>query len=385
MILIGGDFAPIGTCADNLRDLDRTAFTGPLADLIAKARHVVVNLECPVTEVGTPITKCGINMRAAPAALAAAKAAGIDCFSLANNHIFDFGQPGLEDTFACLEQNGCTHWGAGLQADQVRPSMVLMLGEKRIGFLSIAEHEFSIASTHHGGAYGLDYLGNLNAVVELKARCDHVVVLYHGGVEHYRLPTPKQQRFLRHLVRAGADIVLCQHSHIIGATETLPTGVIHYGQGNFLFDTPKHATGDRVSSWARGFLLSLELNGDRIVTGIHYTRQDGEGRVGLAPLSDEERTLFAGLSETVADPDQVAREWAAFVQSRQVDYWSRLYGWSRIRRVLSRKLGWTFGTRPGQRWAIIRNVVECESHREALEVLWELQDRGVAGNERLGH
>ena len=61
-------------------------------------------------------------------------------------------------------------------------------------------------------------------------------MLYHGGKEHYRYPSPLLQKVCRKIVDSGADVVVCQHSHCIGCEEHYKNGVIVYGQGNFIFD-----------------------------------------------------------------------------------------------------------------------------------------------------
>lgn len=375
MILIGGDFVPTGAYFRNLK-AGRPIFGPQLTALAAEAEYIVVNLECSVTTTDKAITKCGPNLKAAPEALALSKQTGVGYYSLANNHIYDFGQDGLIETLEVLDRNKCGHWGAAATKDDLQPETILTNKGKRIGILSIAENEFSIATRDHGGAYGIDYLDNAERVAELRSRCDYVVVLYHGGVQHYRLPTPKQQKFLRHLLRVGADTILCQHSHILGATDRTQDGMILYGQGNFLFPAPENASEAHKEVWNRGSVLSIDVVEGEIVTRLLPIRQSGLGTVELEDLSTTEDALIANVNAIVADISRVAEEWESFVTSRQVDYWSRLYGWSRLRRVLSRKLKLPLGTAPNGRWAIIRNVVECESHREALETLWQLQERG---------
>lgn len=66
--------------------------------------------------------------------------------------------------------------------------------------------------------------------------CDYTIVLYHGGKEHYRFPSPNLQKYCRKFIEKGANIVICQHSHCIGCEENYKNGKIIYGQGNFLFD-----------------------------------------------------------------------------------------------------------------------------------------------------
>ena len=62
------------------------------------------------------------------------------------------------------------------------------------------------------------------------------MVLYHGGKEYYEYPSPELQRRCHKMIEAGADFVICQHSHCVGTTEAYGSGHILYGQGNFILD-----------------------------------------------------------------------------------------------------------------------------------------------------
>ena len=145
MILIGGDFFPLedGTLlqGDLLRFFDPT-----LQALIKRAESIVVNLEGPVTNSARAIPKCGPNMKLPKQVISAARNIGVNAFSLANNHIWDFGERGLSDTIDELERLNCKHWGASCDPNNVHCAEFFSLGDKSLAILSIAEHEFSVAS-----------------------------------------------------------------------------------------------------------------------------------------------------------------------------------------------------------------------------------------------
>ena len=68
---------------------------------------------------------------------------------------------------------------------------------------------------------------------------DRIIVIYHGGKEHCRYPSPRLRRLCHAMAKNGADVVLCQHSHCIGCYEKFNDCHILYGQGNFHFVRPK--------------------------------------------------------------------------------------------------------------------------------------------------
>lgn len=63
-----------------------------------------------------------------------------------------------------------------------------------VGIYCCAEHEFTIATAQKAGANPFDALESLDQVYRLKSICDYVIVLYHGGKEHYRYPSPYLQK-----------------------------------------------------------------------------------------------------------------------------------------------------------------------------------------------
>lgn len=80
-------------------------------------------------------------------------------------------------------------------------------------------------------------------------------MLYHGGKEHYRYPSPHLRKVCRKIIEKGADIVLCQHTHCVGTEEDYKGGKIIYGQGNFIF-AKKYAN---IDSWGEGFLVEVNI------------------------------------------------------------------------------------------------------------------------------
>ena len=68
-----------------------------------------------------------------------------------------------------------------------------------------AEHEFSIVSDKRPGADSYDPLESFDHVAKLKKQCDFIIVLYHGGKEHFRYPSPDLQKAFRNLQIKGRN------------------------------------------------------------------------------------------------------------------------------------------------------------------------------------
>ena len=126
--------------------------------------------------------------------------------------------------------------GAGDNISEACRPYIIGRNGIRVGIYACAEHEFSIAGPETPGANPFDPLDSLDHISALKSRCDYVIVLYHGGKEHYRYPSPYLQKVCRKMAQKGADLVICQHSHCIGCFEVYNGSALIYGQGNFIFD-----------------------------------------------------------------------------------------------------------------------------------------------------
>ena len=91
---------------------------GEMLEVIAAADARIVNLETAVTDRGVPWPGKGIQYRMHPANVGCLTAAGLDVVSLANNHVLDWSEPGLEQTLATLAAAGVGTTGAGRDAGE---------------------------------------------------------------------------------------------------------------------------------------------------------------------------------------------------------------------------------------------------------------------------
>ena len=61
----------------------------------------------------------------------------------------------------------------------------------------------------------------------------------HWGGEHTLRPVPRQRMEARRLIDAGADVLVCHHTHTLQTIEDYRGKKIYYSIGNFIFDQPK--------------------------------------------------------------------------------------------------------------------------------------------------
>ena len=315
-LFIGGDITPTPCTVPAFDRGDLAALFGSIGSLTATGDAFVANLECALTDSDTPIRKCGPNLRGRPSYARVLRGFGLSAVGLANNHTFDFGTPGLRDTVAALDEAGLPWTGAGENERDARRPLVLDAAGRRVAFLTVAEHEYSYALPDRIGVWGFDPFETMEDIAEARKTADYVIVLYHGGKEQCRYPSPRLRRACQAMVRAGADFVVCQHSHCIGVYEEYRRAGILYGEGNFNFvGYLEHP------HWLHGLLLELNEEDGRLVPTFHPLRVTDTG-VTLDEGESRERELreLDERSRLLLDDEAWMREWHAFCESMRPSY-----------------------------------------------------------------
>ena len=281
----------------------------------------------------------------------------IDLFTLANNHIMDQDVQGLESTIKVLTEKGIDYVGAGNTLLETQKPYIIEKDGTRIGIYACAEHEFSIAEEDKPGANPFDPLESPDHIAELKQHCDFVIVLYHGGKEHYRYPSPNLQKICRKMCEKGADLIICQHTHCIGCEEKYNNSTIVYGQGNFLFDASDS------EFWRTSLLVSVDTEAKR----IEYIPLE-KREYGVA-FSEDIQILkdFYKRSEQIKNPEFIQKKYSEFAQSMRQGYIGTFAGRSWLFRIINKLCGHRLKKKISEKRKLaIRNYVECEAHRELL-------------------
>jgi poly-gamma-glutamate synthesis protein (capsule biosynthesis protein) len=220
----------------------------PISPLLADADLAMVNLETAVTERGTPAAKAFV-FRAPASAFAALRSGGVDVVSVANNHGMDYGRVGLRDTLAAGRRAGMPVVGAGYDdAQAYAPYRKTVNGQRIaiIGATQVLDDNLIEAWTAGRGKMGLasakDEPRLLRAVREARRTSDTVVVFLHWGLELSGCPLAAQTSLARKLERAGADVVVGSHAHVLVGGGMLRRALVSYGLGNFVFYAGREAT-----------------------------------------------------------------------------------------------------------------------------------------------
>lgn len=260
---------------------------GELGEVAAAADLFLLNLECCVSERGTPVREPGKRFffRAPPVAAEQLAEMGVACVTLANNHVLDFGADALQDTLAHLRSAGIAAVGAGPDVAAARTPVVLPAGGQRVRIVAVTDHPASYAAGRGRPGVAFADLRHEGVPAWLRERsapgddADVVVVSPHWGPNMRAEPVEHVRRAAAALEAAGATLVAGHSAH-----------VPHGPSGRTLFDL-----GDFIDDYAVDPLLRNDLGLLWLVT----LGSAGPLRVEAAPLHlDFASTRPASAAET---------------------------------------------------------------------------------------
>lgn len=208
----------------------------------------IVNLETSITRSNRFAAK-GINYRMSPENADCLAAAAIDCCTLANNHVFDFGHDGLLDTLSALDHLHIKPAGAGRNAAEANAPAILDIARgARVLVWSFASTTSGVprrwAATRERPGVNLlpdTSVGTVAVISEQIARLrrprDVVVISLHWE-PNWGYEVPEQHRRFAHALidQADVSIVYGHSSHHAKAIEAYRNRIILYGCGDFLND-----------------------------------------------------------------------------------------------------------------------------------------------------
>ncbi len=281
--LLLGDLSPSQTSKESFRRKETDILFTDTKSLFEKSEFTFVNLECALTESTEAIKKYGPPLSAPVETAEILKELNVDLCGLSNNHTFDLGVKGIKDTFAALDAVGIDYTGWGDNYEDSRKDYIVDKNGEKIAIIAVCEHEYSYALDNRMGARPYDEYNTIEDIRSAKEKADRVIVIYHGGKEYCRYPSPRLLRLCRAMARAGADVVLCQHSHCIGAYEEYEGCHILYGQGNFHFLGNKE-----LDCWYTGLAVEYDTKSDEINFVPLRVLPDG---ISLAKGEDKEEIL----------------------------------------------------------------------------------------------
>ncbi|MEW5953242.1 MAG: CapA family protein [Bacillota bacterium] len=266
--------------------------------ILAASDLVLGNLECAVATSGEPMENKQYTFRADPASLDGAARAGVDIFTLANNHVLDFGYQAMLETIEQLDRRGIKHTGAGSSREAAARPVIVEKNGVVVGVLAYTmifpEGWWVAGPANPGIASGHDINGMVADVSSLREQVDFLVVSIHWGLELADYPRPREKALAHKLVDAGADLVFGHHPHVIQGLEYYKDGLIAYSAGNFIFTT------SRDTRARQGMILQVRAGREGLLEAAAVPTLVDAGRA-LA-LQGEERDQVLRRLENISAP-----------------------------------------------------------------------------------
>lgn len=338
-LLLGGDLMcqyNQQTAAANGKNYNFQYAFDYMRDLISSADFAVANLETNVSP-SFPLScqqkkKYGKPYLNAPDSfLSALKRSGFDVLVAANNHNADTGVNGLKETISNIDKYGFKRTGIFKNGKEQRFLILKKKGIK-IGIASYATY-FNKSIRDFSKLNQLTYL---NSYSESKVRRDirnmkkqgaeYIIVYFHSGNEYTNTPSSKQLRIAKEIADAGADYILCSHSHTVQPHDFINAKSgkkvpVAYGLGNFI----SHMTRKRNTTY--GMMISLTLVKTKGTVKLKHQgyyplrvltdNQDTGKKYQLLPATDE--TIKKVKNKTVINKLKVTRKELAEIVGKDIE------------------------------------------------------------------
>lgn len=292
-IALLGDVALFGRFS--LGDGTTCHYFEQVADYLERFDLVVANLESPVGD--------GLRPGGAKSAYLSSRDEdydllgylGIDAVNLANNHIFDFGEAGLDRTIEGLERRNIRYFGLHGPGDLIISGANAEIA--LIGTCAFNTNPLGVSSSG-GDRHPIQAFDPKRLMGKLDAHCCAgrlPILSVHSGIEHVNYPSLEDIRVARSLAAGRKIVYYGHHPHVVQGVEQSGGSLLAYSLGNFCFDDV-HSNGhiliEQSENNRTGMILELDVLGGEVnsfkCTGIYM----GSDRLALD---------LSGFESVVAD------------------------------------------------------------------------------------
>lgn len=237
--------------ADDWYTMEAATQRGSVSDCIsenaqselAAADISVVNNEFVYEDGETPLAGKTYTFGAATENVKLLRVFSADLVTLANNHVYDYGEEGLISTLDTLDGAEIPYVGAGRNLEEASAIKYFVVKGRKIAFVSATEIEkfakYTKEATENspGVIKTIDTSLFCSVIAEAKANADYVVACVHWGIEGKNDFESEQRRMAEDYVKAGADVVIGGHPHRLQGVEFIEDTPVAYSLGNFWFST----------------------------------------------------------------------------------------------------------------------------------------------------
>ena len=202
---------------------------------------MIANSEFTVSNRGTKMAGKQYTFRASPERLSIYDEMGVDMVTLANNHVYDYGEEAFLDMLDAFQAKQMPYIGAGRNLQEASKPYYVIIGGYKVAFLNATRAEKYIltpgATEETNGVFRCyDPTNMINQITKAKQESDYVIAIIHYGKEGYHELEEEQVSSSKQYIDAGADMVVGHHAHTLQGIEFYNHKPIIYNLGNFIFN-----------------------------------------------------------------------------------------------------------------------------------------------------
>ena len=242
-ILMDDHYAVMSTYHNRGNDINQ-AFDQGLLEQMRNADIFMINNEFTFTGRGTPTVNKKFTFRANPGNVSMYEEMGVDIVSVANNHIYDYGEVSLLDTLDTLEQAEIPYVGAGRNLQEAMTPVYYIANGMKIAFVSATQIERNgtpdtkEATQDSAGVLRCMNPDNLLLTIEeAKKNSDYVILYIHWGPESQEAIDWLQEQQAPIYAQAGVDLIIGDHPHCLQKMDSVEGVPVIYSLGNFWFNS----------------------------------------------------------------------------------------------------------------------------------------------------
>lgn len=268
-----------------------SSLSSDLLEEMRQADILMVNNEFSYSLRGEPMPEKAFTFRSRPENVQLLHEMGVDIVSLANNHVYDWGEDALFDTMDTLKNAEIPYIGAGRNLDEAREPYYFEINGRTIAYISATQVERNNNPDTKGATevtagtfrcFSEEEFGRLLEVVkEADAKADATVVYIHWGTENTDELHWAQEWQAPELVKAGADLIVGDHPHCLQGIDYIEGVPVFYSIGNFWFNSKSLDTG----------LLKVVLDERGSLTCQFLPALQHDCRTDLASGTEKQRIL----------------------------------------------------------------------------------------------
>ncbi len=229
-----------------------------LCEILKGYDYIVANLESPLTNRTQTMVPKSMHLRADEESIEVLKKLRVNAVTLANNHTYDYGRKGVEDTIRVLDAAGIEWYGIDGKA-----ITKTVKGEKFTlsGFCCLSTNGTGYRKESGKGINTLTREKLEKQVMADKENGSVSIISAHYGIEHTNYPALEHITLFDRVSGENTVVVHGHHPHQIQGIVEKNGSLIAYSLGNALFD--------KTTSISGAFTVELnEYNRKSFVLGV---------------------------------------------------------------------------------------------------------------------